>query len=68
MPTYSPTPDEIDERSLEVQATWDEDTRKSRRTGIPKKDRALGWTPPIISVSEIRGAVEDDQQNGGMNR
>lgn len=58
MPTYSPTPDMIDERCLEVQATWDEDTRRSRQTGIPKKDRSLGWTPPIIGVADIQAAVE----------
>lgn len=57
MPEYSPTPEEIEQRCLEVQETWDEATRESRRTGLPQKDRPRGWTPPIIAISDIRAII-----------
>lgn len=65
MPEYSPTPDEIEERCLEVQSTWDEATRESRKTGLPQKDRSKGWTPPVIDGSYLKCIIKEHIQEIG---
>lgn len=65
-PDWDPMPSEIDERCKEVQDTWDDDTKETRRAAMAKRHRPKGWTPPIISVSEIRGAITDTLDNGGL--
>lgn len=59
MPEYDPFPDEIEERSAEVRETWDEETTKTRKAHQAKRHRPKGWTPPIVSVSELKGAIQD---------
>ena len=59
MPVYAPNPDEIRERCLEVQEGWSEQTRISRMTGLPKRDRIDFWTPPVVSTSEYGAAIQD---------
>jgi hypothetical protein len=62
MPEYDPTPDEILERCLEVQQTWDENTRASRKTGIPQRQRPRGWAVPMISTNMFREAILENQE------
>jgi hypothetical protein len=45
-----PTSEEIRERCLEVQATWDEATRR-KRMGLPGEPE--DWQPPVIRVEDM---------------
>jgi hypothetical protein len=47
--SYIPTPEQIAASCQEVQATWDEGTRR-KRMGLPAEPEP--WTPPMISCEE----------------
>lgn len=57
----TPTQEEIRERCLEIQSTWDEQTRRSR-IADPKlrPDYVHCWSIPIINVSELDISSLDD--------
>lgn len=57
-PNADPTPEEIRERSREIQAEWNERTFKIR-AGCPVDivDQHGRWTAPEISMSEIQQAA-----------
>ena len=49
-----PTPQEIAERALEVQATWDSH-KKWSRAGKPKQT----WTAPVAQLGELAACAEE---------
>jgi hypothetical protein len=60
----SPTPEEIAERCLEIQATWDEDTRRSRIADPSRRpDYVYHWTVPVVSIEELGGEAESALQS-----
>jgi hypothetical protein len=55
----APTPEEIRERCLEIQATWDEDTRLSRIVDHRiHPDYVHVWEVPVIRIGDLDGDVE----------
>lgn len=58
-----PTPEEIAERCAEIQATWDEDTRRSRIADPSRRpDYVYHWTVPVVSIEELGGEAESALQ------
>lgn len=56
---YVPTLEEIRLACLEVQATWDEQTRISRIADYTKRpDYSYHWEVPVIKVSELGQDME----------
>ena len=50
-PRYQPTPAEIKRACEEIQKRWT-DRERRRRAG---EDPDSGWTPPVVSSSELIG-------------
>lgn len=58
-----PTPEEIAERCLEIQKTWDEETRISRIADPSRRpDYVHHWTVPVVSIEELGGEAESALQ------
>lgn len=53
----NPTRKEIHERCLEIQAKWDEATRR-KRMGLPGEPEA--WQPPVIAYEEL--GIDDNNK------
>ena len=54
-----PTPEEIAARCLEIQATWDEETRISRIADPQRRpDYVCHWEVPVVSIQELGGEAE----------
>jgi hypothetical protein len=55
----APTPEEIRERCLEIQSTWDEETRLSRIVDHRiHPDYVHTWTVPMIRIGDLDGDAE----------
>jgi hypothetical protein len=58
-----PTLEEIAERCAEIQATWDEDTRRSRIVDPSRRpDYVYHWVVPVVSIRDLGGEAESALQ------
>jgi hypothetical protein len=55
----APTQQEIRERCLEVQSTWDEETRINRIVDIRlRPDYEPVWEVPVVKMEDLEGDIE----------